>query len=74
VVGGTLPQAFSAYSARTARGTLTLEERDESESLMADPLAEKINDIRDDKKQAVRQLTTLVGLSSRRYGIAGASS
>ncbi len=32
---------------------------------MADPLEEKLNDVRDGKKQAARQLDTLIGLSER---------
>jgi hypothetical protein len=32
---------------------------------MADPLEGKLNDVRDGKKQAARQLDTLIGLSER---------
>jgi len=63
VVGGTLPQALCAHSASVARISLTLEQRDESDLFMSDPLQQKIEDIRDDNKQAVQQINPLIGFS-----------
>ena len=56
LVGGTLTQALCENSARAARIGVPFQERDESEDVMSDnPYQQKLDDMRDENKQAARQ-------------------
>jgi hypothetical protein len=64
LVGGTLTQALCEHSTRAARIGIIFEERDESKRVMEpNPYKQKLDDTRDENKQAARQLDTLIGLS-----------